>query len=206
VIGLGDADLEPVEIDLTDAHFLITGPYRSGRSTALASLAYSVRERAPEIVIHLLAPRRSPLTEIDIWTDIAQGTEACDAKAIELADWLSTRRDGSADGPVLVVVDDADELADSAGAPALERLVRRGRDLNLRVIAAGETNAIQRAFGGWIRELRKDKTGLLLTPDVDVDGDILGIRLPRQARKSYPPGRGFLVQRGSASLIQVASD
>ena len=37
-VGLGDADLEPVVLDLADRHFLVTGPYRGGRSTALATI------------------------------------------------------------------------------------------------------------------------------------------------------------------------
>jgi S-DNA-T family DNA segregation ATPase FtsK/SpoIIIE len=83
--------------------------------------------------------------------------------------------------------------------------VRRGRDGSLRVVAAAERQAAQRAFSGWLRELRKDEHGLLLDPDIDVDGDILGTRLPRRSNPVFPPGRGYLVERGVVELVQVAT-
>ena len=42
-------------------------------------------------------------------------------------------------------------------------------------------------------------------PDIDIDGDIFGIRLPRSTQRSFPTGRGFLVERGALTLIQIAS-
>ena len=44
-----------------------------------------------------------------------------------------------------------------------------------------------RAYGGWLRELRKDEHGLLLDPDLDVDGDLFGVRLPRRTNAVFPP-------------------
>jgi S-DNA-T family DNA segregation ATPase FtsK/SpoIIIE len=73
------------------------------------------------------------------------------------------------------------------------------------VIAAAERQAAQRAFAGWLRELRKEEHGLLLDPDPDVDGDILGARLPRRSNPVFPPGRGYLVERGLVELVQVAT-
>jgi S-DNA-T family DNA segregation ATPase FtsK/SpoIIIE len=82
--------------------------------------------------------------------------------------------------------------------------VRRGRDLDVRVVCACERQAAQRAFGGWLRELRKEEHGLLLAPDADVDGDLLAVRLPRRTNPVFPPGRGYLVERGAIELVQVA--
>jgi S-DNA-T family DNA segregation ATPase FtsK/SpoIIIE len=104
----------------------------------------------------------------------------------------------------VVVIDDGEELAESLGAAALETVVRRGRDVDVRVVAAVERQAAQRAFAGWLRELRKEEHGVLLDPDTDVDGDILGVRLPRRSNPIFPPGRGYLVQRGRVELVQVA--
>jgi S-DNA-T family DNA segregation ATPase FtsK/SpoIIIE len=197
VLGIAGADLEPVAVDLTDRHFLVVGPYRSGRSTALRTIVESLRRSTPGLDLFLFAPRRTPLLELDCWTRVFQG-EACDDAAVELA---STLR---GDGPALVVIDDGEELAESLGAPSLEALVRRGRDVPVRVLATAERQAAQRAFAGWLRELRKDQQGLLLDPDVDVDGDLLGTRLPRRSSPVFPPGRGYLVERGAVELVQVA--
>ena len=201
-LGLGDAELAPVTVDLSERHLLVAGPYRSGRSTALATLVGSLRASTPGVELHLLAPRRSPLVELELWDSVAAGHEECDRRATELAA-LVEERDG--DGPPLVVVvDDADELAESAAALPLEVVVRRGRDRNARVLAAAERVAAQRAFSGWLRELRKDEHGVLLSPDAETDGELLGVRLPRRTNPVYPPGRGYLVERGAVELVQVA--
>jgi S-DNA-T family DNA segregation ATPase FtsK/SpoIIIE len=84
-------------------------------------------------------------------------------------------------------------------------VVRRGRDLDVRVVAASERQALARAFGGFLRELRKEEHGLLLDPDLDVDGDLLGVRLPRRTNPVFPPGRGYLVERGLMELVQVGA-
>jgi S-DNA-T family DNA segregation ATPase FtsK/SpoIIIE len=104
----------------------------------------------------------------------------------------------------VVVIDAGDELAETLAAAPLERLIRRGRDARVTVVAAAERQAIQRAFAGWLRELRKDEHGLLLDPDTDVDGDLLGARLPRRSNPVFPLGRGYAVDRGLIELVQIA--
>jgi S-DNA-T family DNA segregation ATPase FtsK/SpoIIIE len=200
VIGLADAELEPVVVDLADRHFLVVGPYRSGRSTALRTIVESLSAATPDLEAHLLAPRRTALRELSGWTSIAEG-EQCDDAALRLSELVAA----PVERPVLVVIDDGEELADSLGSAPLEAVVRRGRDLPICVVAASERQAAQRAFGGWLRELRKEEHGLLLQPDTDVDGDILGTRLPRRSNPVFPPGRGYLIERGSVQLVQVAT-
>jgi S-DNA-T family DNA segregation ATPase FtsK/SpoIIIE len=200
-LGLGDAELEPVAVDLSHRHFLVAGPYRSGRSTALQALVEGIRASTPGVELHLLAPRRTPLAELPGWSTVADGAEACDAAALRLGELVASRPPH----PVLVVIDDGEELAESLGAAPLENVVRRGRDLDVRIVAAAERSAAQRAFAGWLRELRKEEHGLLLAPDLDVDGDILATRLPRRSNPVFPPGRGYVVERGSVELVQVAA-
>jgi S-DNA-T family DNA segregation ATPase FtsK/SpoIIIE len=201
VIGIGDAELSPAEIDLRDRHFLVIGPYRSGRSTALATIVESLRTATPGLQLHLLAPRRSPLAQLGSWKAAAEGLQACEDAALGLAGQVEQHTDGA---PVVVVIDDGEELAESLAASSLETIVRRGRDLDVRVVCACERQAAQRAFGGWLRELRKEEHGLLLAPDADVDGDLLAVRLPRRTNPVFPPGRGYLVERGAIELVQVA--
>jgi S-DNA-T family DNA segregation ATPase FtsK/SpoIIIE len=199
VPGLADAELEPVTISLADRHFLVVGPYRSGRSTALRTIVESLRASTPDLDMHLVAPRRTPLLDLPFWATVAEG-EQCDEASLRLGELVA----GGLERPALVVIDDGDELAESLGAAPLETVVRRGRDLPIRVLAASERQAAQRAFAGWLRELRKEEHGLLLDPDPDVDGDILGTRLPRRSNPVFPPGRGYLVERGLVELVQIA--
>ncbi|SBW22679.1 hypothetical protein [Protofrankia symbiont of Coriaria ruscifolia] len=107
-------------------------------------------------------------------------------------------------GPVAVVIDDAELLADGLAADALERIIRGARDDGNLVIAAGTTEdlAVQR-YRGWLATLRRDKHGLLLNPSSYVDGEIFDVRLPRSTRGGWPSGRALLVERGSTTPVQI---
>jgi S-DNA-T family DNA segregation ATPase FtsK/SpoIIIE len=101
----------------------------------------------------------------------------------------------------LVLVDDAESVDDSGGV--LERLSTS--DLpGLLFVAAGRNDGIRTGYSHWTRPLRRSKLGVLLRPDVDLDGDILGASLPRRAPVAMVPGRGYVVNSGEAELIQVA--
>jgi S-DNA-T family DNA segregation ATPase FtsK/SpoIIIE len=44
----------------------------------------------------------------------------------------------------------------------------------------------------------------MLRPDVDLDGDIFGTRLPRRSPVAMVAGRGYLAASGDVELVQVA--
>ncbi len=202
-VGLGQSQLAPVSFDLFDGNLLVAGPNRSGRSTALGTIALSLQQSTPGARLFLLAPRRSPLLDLDVWERSARGANECDELAAELADMIDDRDDG--EDQIVVFVDDGNELADSGADGAVERIIRRGRDVAMSVIGAAESSSALRSYGGWIPEIRKDRRAVLLNPDPDVDGDLVGARLPRRAGGGLPPGRGYLVLDGGVELIQVAS-
>jgi DNA segregation ATPase FtsK/SpoIIIE, S-DNA-T family len=202
-LGISDDHLGPATVDLSELHFLVIGPYRSGRSTALATLAHGTRRADPAATLHLLAPRRSPLRELDCWTSTATSAEGCAELAGSLLERLEA---GELDtSPSVLFIDDGGELADAMSVTRLERLVRIGRDSPLRVVASVESGSARGIGISWIRELRREGHGLLLQPDLAADGDLLAARLPRRVAAPLTPGRGFLIVRGSAELIHVAS-
>jgi DNA segregation ATPase FtsK/SpoIIIE, S-DNA-T family len=204
VVGIANTTLEPVSIGLTERHFLVVGPYRSGRTSALRIVAESLRQATPGAELRLLSPRRNWLSEPGLWKSVAIGVEACEAEVERLAELVQAGRDKEADEPIVVLLDDGDELADSLAAQSLATIVRRGRDLGVRLVAAVERQVVLSTFSPWLVELRKEKYGLLLEPDLMVDGDILGVVLPRRTNRLFPPGRGFLVDRGTFELVQIA--
>jgi len=104
---------------------------------------------------------------------------------------------------VLCLCDDIDSLPDSSSA-ALEELARRGRDERVRIVAATDNRWAQRAYSGLAPELRKAKQGVLLGTDIELDGDLVGVRLRAPLEPLGLPGRGFLVSAGKAELVQVA--
>ncbi len=203
-IGIADRTLEPVAIDLTEGHFMVVGPLRSGRTSTLATIAAGLRASDPSFGLFLLAPRRGELAALDLWTAVGRGSR-CDELAAEIERTVQERDPDAMDLPhVVVVIDDAQELEDSGAARSLESVARRGGDVNVHVVAAVEARAMHHVFGGWLSHLRRHKAGLLLDPDRDIDGELFGIRLPRQERRAFSPGRGYLIERGAVELVQVA--
>ncbi|MBJ7469867.1 MAG: FHA domain-containing protein [Solirubrobacteraceae bacterium] len=199
--AVDDLDLATVTASLADSHFVVIGPYRSGRSTALHTLAMGLSATTPGLVTHLLAPRRSSLLDQGGWDSVARGVEECESMITELLDEVLAA-DADAD-PVLLVIDDAGELSESHVASSLEMIIKRGRDAHVRIVASLETGQA-RHYAAWIRELRKDGRGLLLDPNLDLDGELLGARLPRRSNAVFPPGRGYVVIDGRIALVQVA--
>lgn len=202
MLGIGHRELEPLAVDLRDGNLLVVGPNRSGRSSALATLARSLDASTPDAELYLLAPRRSPLVDLDIWTRVARGVSDCTDLARELEEVLDER--SGSEAPLVVVVDDGTELVDTMADTSLERLARRGRDAGISLIGAAESTAALRAYSGWIPEIRKDRRALLLNPDPDLDGDLVSVKLPRRTGGGMPPGRGYLAIDGAVELVQCA--
>ncbi len=190
VIGVGGDELEPVAVDVSEVGpgLLIAGPPRSGRSTTLLSFAAGLRAGGMRIVG--VAPRASPLREL---SGCLLGTESGPALEALLGD-----------GRVALLVDDAELLIDSALAPVLEQAVRRARDAGTVVLVAGTTDELVTGYRGFVLDLRRSRTGILLSPQSPGDGDLLGVRLSRTTGGDVRPGRGLLVQRGRIEPLQVA--
>lgn len=204
-VGIGGDNLQPVAIPLDDAHFLIAGPHRSGRTTALATIAGSILCAKGPPKLFLLSPRRSFLTSLDSWEEAAIGEEACLHLASRLEVLAREREPAGTHEPVVIFVDDGEELSGTPADAALEFIARRGRDTNIRIVGAAENQAALRAYAGWLPEVRKERQGILLVPDHEVDGDIVGTRLPRRPNRSaVPMGRGYVVVNGHVGVLQAA--
>lgn len=202
VVGL-DAGLRPAVVDLGEPPlFLVAGPAGSGRSTALVAVAAAL---VPKVEAYLLRPRTSPLEHLSGWREVATTREACAGLAARLAEVVRERSTSGDRSPLLVVIDDGDELAEGAVATALETLVRVGRDVGMMLAIGAQSFALHRQYTGWLRLARESRQGLLLMPDPDVDGELFATRLPRRTSHVFPPGRGFLIRRGAVTLVQVAS-
>jgi S-DNA-T family DNA segregation ATPase FtsK/SpoIIIE len=194
-VGLGDATLAPVGLELYEhEHALIAGPPRSGRSSALCAIAQTLRAApggaAGGPAVLALAVRRSPLRDSPDVAQVATSIAELDAAVT-----------GQAGRPVVILVDDAESADDPSGL--LERLMQPPNS-HVTVIAAGRSDTLRRSFGHWTQKLRESRCGVLLIPDYDLDGDLLGVTLPRLSRLAAVPGRGFLAVGGSVEGVQVA--
>ena len=197
LVGVGGDELRPVGVDLDDdgPGFVIGGPPRSGRSTALLTIANSLLGNGCEIVV--VTPRSSPLRRLDGQPGVLgvfTGT-ATDGEILAALD--------SALGPAAVLVDDGELLVDEPCAAAFETVLAEGRDAQRALVIAGTTSELVNGYRGYIVAARKGKTGLLLTPEHPMEGDLLGIKPPRSSVGPAPQGRGLLTIRGGYSTIQV---
>ena len=100
-----------------------------------------------------------------------------------------------------LLVDDAELIDDP------DQLLTRGLTSavpGLRVVAAGRPDALRSGYGHWTQLVRRSRLGVLLQPDLLVDGDLLGVTLPRHRPVPRLPGRGYLVADGRVEMIQLA--
>jgi S-DNA-T family DNA segregation ATPase FtsK/SpoIIIE len=138
VIGVGDLSLAPVGLVFRDRdHAIVSGPARSGKSTALRTMAASLAKWHPDVRV----------TTIDRRSSTANLIEA-------------TREPG----PHVLLIDDADTVDDSGGH--LAALLASHRP-DVHVVAAGRADALRVAYGHWTRDLRRSRLGLALRPDPD---------------------------------------
>jgi S-DNA-T family DNA segregation ATPase FtsK/SpoIIIE len=200
MVGVGGDRLAACGPDLgvgTPA-FLIGGPPRSGRSTALCSLAASYLAAGTRVL--LVAPQPSPLQRIAAAEGVVEFVDGPDLPAEALAKALL------ADAPVAVLIDDAELLRDCAAADELIAVLRRQRGL-VGLVLAGDPESVGAGFAGWQVEARKARRGLLLSPQNVTDAEMIGLRLPRAlVGNPIEPGRGLLhLGDGQLLAVQVPS-
>ncbi|MDQ3932399.1 MAG: FtsK/SpoIIIE domain-containing protein, partial [Actinomycetota bacterium] len=193
-VGIAEYSLAPAMLRLYEGeHALIAGPARSGRTSALCALARLARTACPGIQLTGVTPRPSRLR-------VSPDLDGLVTDAHRLPEVLQAL--GEDPRPQLLLVDDADAQDDSQGA--FEQLLRRRRP-DVHLIVAGRANVLRSLYGHWTQSVRRSKCGVLLRPDVDLDGDLLGVRLPRRAPAAVTVGRGWLVDNGEMEFVQLAS-
>ncbi|MBX7266598.1 hypothetical protein KIF24_11475 [Micromonospora sp. Llam7] len=165
-------------------HAVVAGPAGSGRTGVLRLLAAAARASAPDAQVLVVA------AEPDAWIG---------AQVSEVAGGFSELTNKPTAGRSLLLVDGIESLPDAG--PALDRLLP-GLPAGVHVVAAGRTDAF-RGMQPWQRAVTMSRTGLLLRPAPD-DGEVLRVRLPREAPLRPLPGRGYLVEAGGLAQVQVA--
>lgn len=199
-IGAGGDHLAPVDLDLAElgSTLLITGPPGSGRSSALAAIAYSLNgRRTGHLPLVMLCPRPSPLRSLAGLPGVLEVISGPNLIP-DLQDVLE-----ELNSPVAVLVDDAELIEERTPSP-LEEFARTARDRGSLIIAAGTTDDLRhQRHRGWLSIVRRTRSGILLNPISYEDGDAFDVRLPRSTTGGWPPGRGLLVLHGKTTPIQV---
>ncbi|HEY1667917.1 MAG TPA: FtsK/SpoIIIE domain-containing protein [Trebonia sp.] len=199
MVGVGGDTLEAVGPDLASGMpcFIVAGPAKSGRSTILLSLARSFLAAGTPLV--LAAPRPSPLRALSGVPGVLGLFDGPELSEAELAEALS-----SFSRPGVVLIDDAELLRDCGAASELSRLVTRGTDVGRALVLGGDAESIGVGFSGWQVEAKRARRGCLTAPATIPEGDLIGIRLPRDVLGQPPrPGR-CLLHTGDGRLITVS--
>ena len=197
-LGVESDRLEPVAVELTHHHALVAGPPRCGRSTTLVTLT-----RGGDAA--LLAPRRGPGDEVG-WSAGATAAELTPASIDTVVDRAVSVASGGT--PSIVAIDDLPELLDSHLGPvvssALARVLEAAHRSPVRLVVAGEIDALLRCYDEGLTRLRSGRTGVLLGCDPDLHATLLHTEVRRCDELEPAPGRGWLVSPGSARAVQVA--
>jgi S-DNA-T family DNA segregation ATPase FtsK/SpoIIIE len=198
MVGAGGDELSPQGLDVAEEGpgIVVAGPPRSGRSTTLITMARSLI--AQQTPILLIAPRRSPLRSLE-------GTPGVLAVGGSELDVEYLRATLNPLDRYVVLVDDAEMLYNAPNSEILERIIVSGRDADHGLILAGTTADLGSCYSGFIATARKSRCGVLVAVDTPDDGDLFGVRLPRNAGPG-PVGRGLLFRAGRAAPIQLAVD
>lgn len=198
--GIGGDDIMAFGPDLAEGvpTFVVAGPAKSGRSTALLNLARSYLAKGIRLVI--AAPRPSPLRDLEGEDKVITVFKEDD---IESDDFDAAVESATPEDPIVVIVDDGEVLEDCDAERSLKRLVQRGSERGLALVIGGDEEEVCGGFSGWQVEAKKGRRGLLLSPQDSGAGELIGIRTSRSmVGGPITPGKGLL-HLGSGEHVTV---
>ena len=195
-VGGDDLRLLPVSLEDIGNAFLVTGPRRSGRSTALHFAASRALEAGQKLV--LILPRKSPLVELSQNPGVL-GVLGMDAGPSDLSELLKKDPENT-----VIVVDDFDTLTnDHKINPRIEEHIKTCRDHPGGVLVACGIDEIGGMYRGVVATAKKTRTGLVLAPRSSEDGSHFSVRLPRSIGGPVPKGRAIQITTTGWTWTQV---
>ena len=192
--GVGGDDLDARGPDLGRTPvFLVAGPAKSGRSTVLTTMGRWLLGAGVPLVV--VAPRPSPVRELPGLRGLLTGEVLT---ADELGPLLEP------DGPMVLLVDDAELHKDTKAGELLKAYLRTAADRGRGLVVGGTTTDLAAGYSGWHAEARKGRAGALLCPQGLADGELIGLRLPRSlVGEPVKAGRAHL-HLGDGALVTVS--
>ncbi|MFI5554309.1 hypothetical protein [Streptomyces sp. NPDC051738] len=198
--GVGGADLTAYGPDLasgTAPAFVVAGPAKSGRSTALVNIARSLLASGTQLA--LATPKPSPLRELADQVGVVACFDQGDIGHDELEEALAV---ASIEEPVVVVMDDAEVLGECDAQRVLRNLLEHGFAEGTALVLAGNEDKLGPSYR-WLGKAKRAHRGLLLSPQERHAGDWIGIKTGDSVIGSpVAPGRGWL-HLGDGKLMAV---
>jgi DNA segregation ATPase FtsK/SpoIIIE and related proteins len=198
LVAVGGDTLASLGPDLTDVPtFVIAGPPRTGRSTALLAASESLLTAGAGLIV--LAPRRSPLRNLQGRPGVVSLFTDAD---VPVGDFRQALNNVSQEYGV-IVVDDAELFMGAEIDPDLALLARGGAGTGWGVLVAGNAESLSLSLAGWMGQVKRNRSGMLLSPQGLSDGEVIGVKLTRGLVGQAPqPGRG-LIHLGDGVLRSV---
>ncbi|MFC8244499.1 hypothetical protein [Streptomyces chartreusis] len=105
----------------------------------------------------------------------------------------------------MIVIDDAELFMGAEIDSDLALFARGGAGNGWGMLAAGNAESLSLSLAGWMGQVKRNRTGMLLSPQGLADGDVIGVRLTRGVVGQAPqPGRGLLhLGDGLLRTVQV---
>lgn len=199
MLGVGGDNTAAIGVDLADGAptFLVAGPPRSGRSTALVSLACSLLRQGSELVI--LTPRSSPLRALAERPGVRAVLESADVAPSQLEELTANQG-----RPVVLVLDDAELVGEPGLKEWLRQYVRSCSATSRALLVAGHIDDFGSGFSGWQVDVRNNRNGALLAPSSTLSGALIGASLSKSmvGQNNAVMGRALL-NSGSGQLLTV---
>ena len=198
VVGRADVTRAPVVVDLRPSNLLVAGPARSGRSTALLTVAGQLGTQGADV--WMIGNDTSPLCAAGNAERSAFGASS---DVLPMLEELVAATSVPRTDPCVLAIDDLDLLDDPLLTPPFQALAR---NRGVRVLASVETRALTGyAPDPMLSEMRRARRMLLLQPDSALDVfTVTGVRAPLRTGTPMPRGRGVLIVDREAVVLQVA--
>ncbi|MBS1847164.1 MAG: FHA domain-containing protein [Actinobacteria bacterium] len=199
-VGLADVDLGPFMLRFDNPVYVV-GPPRSGKTTALVTIASQLRQAIPGAYFVYLGDGRSALRNAVRWDEIAETDESVATTATSLIERLEANTWPA--GGLAVFFDGAHRLATLMCDQDLVKVVNLAGRGGQVVVADADVDQAGSSYA-LLKALRVARHGLALVPD-QFDGDsVFKTPFPRTRRPDFPPGRALYVREGRVMKVQIA--
>lgn len=205
-------DTLPVVVDAAHGDGWASGVVSSGVRLMVGIGGDSLRPDGPTVphgdpILVVGAARTGVSTTVE--RCVAAAAQACSSRLLrvdrrttldEVADVVSAATERE---PVLIVIDDAHRVDDDARGTLAA--VARGDHPAARLIIGARADAVRSGYGHWAREAARARCGIVMANRGGVDGDVLGVDIPRRPLVVARPGLGWIVDGGPLRQVQVAA-
>ena len=187
-LGIGGDTLEAHWLDLANlGGLVVVGGQRRGRTTTLAALGVSAAEAGADLV--LIQPRGVTWTHPSV---VLSGAGDDAAALTELFEGHQR--------PLVVLVDDAEAFA---GDHAMLKALLAARRIDRAVLAATTADDARSAIRGFLPDLLRARAGLVLSPQVPLDGSPSGCPCPAACSSTARQAGRFTSRAAGPRLLQV---